>query len=72
MFLFKHQSAKVLGVVVSGEGKALADKEETNRKTKRDARGRTSGSVRAGFILSLGCFLSFLNRNSLVVKGHLF
>ena len=62
MFLFKHQSAKVLGVVVSGEGKALADKEETNRKTKRVARGRTYGRVRAEFMFSRGGFLTFLNR----------
>jgi hypothetical protein len=51
----RHQSAKVLGVVVSLEGIALAGKEETDRKTKRAARGRNS--EKAGFIFSKVCFL---------------
>jgi hypothetical protein len=50
--LFKHQSAKVLGVVASSRGTAYAGKEATKRKTKRVPRNRRPGSVRAGFIFS--------------------
>jgi hypothetical protein len=51
LFLSKHQSAKVLGVVVSFEGTADAGKEETNRKTNRAARGRTPDREKTGFML---------------------
>jgi hypothetical protein len=44
--LFKHQSAKVLGVVVSSWEKALIGKDKTNRTSDSVARGRVAEKAR--------------------------
>jgi hypothetical protein len=67
--LFKHQSAKVLGVVVSFKGTAWAGKDETNRKNVRVPRDRTPGSLLAGFLFSFRCLQTFIHREGFCTKS---